>query len=86
MRYDQQVVSKHASQPLSQTTFWAYLILVTQKLQVIRGHCTYRMSALLSEMSIFCVRAGSLIQMVSYTLEHASQSLSDKSFLHIQCT
>ena len=31
--------------------------LVTQKLQVICGHSTYRMTAILSKMSIFCVRA-----------------------------
>ena len=61
------------------------LTLVTQKLQVV-CRCTYRMTALLSEMSIFCVRAGCEVQMTSYTSNNASQSPSDKPFLLIQCT
>ena len=34
------------------------LTLVTRKLRAVRRHSTYRMTALVSEMSIFCVRAG----------------------------
>ena len=58
------------------------LRLVTQKLQIVCGHFTYQMTVLLSEMSIFFVRAGCEIQMASYASKHALQSLSDKSFLH----
>ena len=73
------------------TTFWCdvlcILALVTRKLQVIVcGHSTQRMTALLLEMSIFCVRAGCEIRMASYASKHTLQSLSDEPFLHIQCT
>ena len=57
--------SKHALQPLFNWDF-CVLILVTQKLQVACGHFTYRMAALLLEMSIFCIRAGCQIQLASY--------------------
>ena len=60
------------------------LTLVTRKVQVVYGRSIYRMTALLSEMSIFCVRAGFEIQMANYASKHASQSLSDKLFLSIQ--
>ena len=59
------------------------LTLVTQKLQVICGHSTYRMTAILSEMSIFCVRAEFEKQKASYASKHTLQSLSDKPFFHI---
>ena len=53
------------------TTFrydiWCMLTLVTRKLQVVCGHSTYQMTALLSEMPSFCVRAGCEIRMASYT-------------------
>ena len=52
-------------------------------IQVLCGCSTYRITALLSEISIFCVRAGGEIRMVSYTSIHESQSLSEKPFLHI---
>ena len=42
------------------------------------------MTSLLSEMSVFCVRAGCETRIVSYASKHASQSLSDKPFLPIQ--
>ena len=54
------------------------LTLVNQKLQVVCGCSTYRMTALLLEMYIFHVRAGCEIWMVSYASKYASQSLSDK--------
>ena len=37
------------------TTFWEYL---SRKLYIVCGRFTHRTTALLSEMSIFCVRAG----------------------------
>ena len=63
---------KHASQPLPDTAFCGYLTLVTQKLQFVCGRSTYQMTALLSEMYIFCVRAGCETWMVSYASKHAS--------------
>ena len=36
-------------------TFCTYLTLITQKLQVVCGHCKYGMTALILEMTIFCV-------------------------------
>ena len=42
----------------SDTTFYAYLQSVNSKtIQVLCGSSTYRMTALLSEVSIVCVRA-----------------------------
>ena len=60
------------------------LKLITQKLQVIHvhGHSTYRMTTLLVEMSIFRVIIKCEIQLVSYGSKHASQSLSNKPFVH----
>ena len=55
-------------------------ILVTQKLQVVCRCSTYPMTPLLSEMSIFCVRAEFETQMASYASKHASQSLFDNPF------
>ena len=66
--------------------FLCVLTLVTRKLLVVCGRSTYRMTALLSDMSTLCVRAGCKIRMVSYASKHALQSLSDKPFLRIQCT
>ena len=40
------------------------------------------MTALLSEMSFFCVRGGCEIQLASYGSKHAWQSPSDKQFVH----
>ena len=59
------------------------LTLVTRKLQAVCGRFTYRMTALLLEMSIFCGRAGCEIWMASYASKHASQSPFDKPFLRI---
>ena len=53
---------------------------ITQKLQVIRRHSTYPMTALLSEMSIFCIRAGCKIRMASYASKHSWQSSSETPF------
>ena len=70
------------------TTIFQYNILCiltlgAWKLQVVYGHSTYRITALLSKMPIFCVRAGCEIRMVSYGSKHAQQSFSDKPFVHI---
>ena len=56
------------------------LTLVTREVQLVCGRFTYRMTALLSDMYIFCVRAGIEIQVVSYASKHASQSLFDRPF------
>ena len=49
------------------------LTLVTQKLQDIYKRCTYWMTALLSEISIFCVRAGWEIWLMSYGSKNSLQ-------------
>ena len=57
------------------------LILVTRELQVIVcGRFTHRMTALLMEMYIFCVRAGFEIRIASYAFKHASQSHANRPF------
>ena len=67
------------------TTFWydilCVLTLVTRKPHAVYKHSAYWMTALLSEMSIFCVRAGYEIWMASYASKRISQSLSDKPFV-----
>ena len=55
--------------------------LITRKLLVVYGRCTYRMTALLSEMSIFCVRAGCVIRMASYGSKHSLLFFSNKPFV-----
>ena len=60
------------------------LTRITRKLQVVCRHATYWMTALLSKMFIFFVRAGCEIWMASYVSKHALQSLSDKPLLCIQ--
>ena len=57
--------------------------LVTRKLQVVCGHFTYRTTALLSEMYIFCVRARFEIRMAIYSSKHGLESLFDKPFVRI---
>ena len=61
------------------TTFWydilCVITLITQKLQVICGFFTYGMTALHSELSIFCVRVGCGIRMAGYASKDTSQSL-----------
>ena len=52
------------------------LTLVTRKLQVVCGSFTYRTTALLSDIYIFCVRARCEMRMVIYASKHASESLS----------
>ena len=54
------------------------LTLVTQKLKVVCRRSTYQMTALLSEIYIFCVRAECEIWIASYASKHASQSISEK--------
>ena len=61
-------------------TIVCVLTHITQKLQVVYGHPAYRITALLSEMPIFWVRAACEIRLVSYGYKHASQSLSNKPF------
>ena len=61
VRHDRQLSygSKHASQ-LFPMRYFAPTKHITRKLQVVFGRCTYRTTALLTEISIFrtCVRAG----------------------------
>ena len=59
------------------------LTLITWKLQVVCRRSTYWTTVLLSNMSIFCVRVGREISMVSYASKHALQYLSDKPFVCI---
>ena len=59
------------------------LTLVTRKLQVVGGRFTSRTIALLSEMYIFCVRAGCEIRMAIYASKHASEFLSYKQLVRI---
>ena len=58
-------------------------ILVTWKLQVVYGPSTSWMTALLSEMPIFCIRAGYAIWLASYGSKHVSQCLSGKQFVRM---
>ena len=83
-RYNQQVMD-----PKHITTSFQYSILcvlthITLTLQDmhVHGHSTYWMAALLSEMSISCVRSGCKILQVSYGSKHTSQCLFDKAFAH----
>ena len=66
------------------TTFPYYILfvltLITRKVQVICRRSAYQMTALLSEMFIFCVRVGWEIRMVNYASKHTLQSLFDKAF------
>ena len=52
------------------------------KLQVMDGSAVYRMTALLSEVSIFYVRAGCEVWFRSYGSKYTSQSRFDKPFVH----
>ena len=73
-------------QTLNATTFWYDILcivtLITLKLQVLYGHCTYWMTPVLLDMSIFCVRAGQEIQLASYGSKHALQCHFDKPYMH----
>ena len=51
------------------------LTLLTWKVQVVYGCCTYQMTPLVFEISIFCIKAGCKIQLVSYASKHALQCL-----------
>ena len=57
------------------------LTLVTRKLQVVCRRSRYRMTVLLSKMSIFCLSTRCEIRMARYASKHSLQSLSDKPFL-----
>ena len=59
--------------------------LYTRKSKTTGRKLTFsnRMTALLSAMSIFCIRAGCKIQMASYASKHALQSLFDKLFVRM---
>ena len=59
MRYDRWVMDLNMHHTLFMIQHLCVLTLFTQKLQVVHGCCTYRMTALLSKMSIFCIRAWS---------------------------
>ena len=72
--------SKHRTQPPSNTPFCAYLTLVTQKLHVKFWCSRYWMTALRSEMSIFCVKGRCKILVAKYASKCASQSLSISHF------
>ena len=53
------------------------LTLITPKVQVVYEHSTHRTTALLSEMTIFIVRAGWETWLPSYGSKYASECLSD---------
>ena len=67
---------------LETTLRYIVLTLVTRKQQVVFGRSTYYFTI---GNVYFCVKAGFEIQLVSYASKQASQSLSDKSFVRIQC-
>ena len=71
--------SKHITVS-SQYHILCALTLITRKLQDVYKHSTYWMTALLSEMTIFWVRAGCGIRLVSYGLKHVLQSLFNVTF------
>ena len=48
----------------------------------VYGCYTYQTTAPLSEISVFCVRAGCKIQLASSSSKNISQSLFDKPFVH----
>ena len=58
------------------------LMFITWKLQVVYGCTTYRTTAPLSVVSIFCVRAGCEVRLASYGSKYAWQCLYDKPFVH----
>ena len=86
VRYSRRVMDPNTYRNTLRYVVLCVLTLVTRKLQVVCRRSTYRRTALLSQMSIYCVRAGFEIQMASYASKHASKSLSDKPLLHIQCS
>ena len=61
--------------------FVGILRRVTRKLQVIYKCCTYWMTALLSVISIFSIRAGCQIPLASYGSKHSLQFLFDEQFV-----
>ena len=77
VRYNQRVMDPNTHR----TTFWCDI------LWVLSTGCKWTfdiwMTALLSEMSIFCVKAGCETPLMSYAFQHTSQCLSEKTFVHI---
>ena len=84
VRYDRWVMESNTHRNLFQYNIYTVYILtlVTWKIQVLYKRCTYWMTALLSGVPIFCVRAGCEIGLVSYGSKHSLQFLSDQWFVH----
>ena len=62
-------------------TIFCVLTCIARKLQVVYGHSRYQTTALLSEMSIFWVRAPCEIWLASYGSKCTSLSLSKMPFM-----
>ena len=78
-RYDRRVMSPNTERKY-------FLVQHFVRSYTRNSNTTCRMvTALLSEMSIFRIRAGWKIPIARYVSENASQSLSDRTFLRIQC-
>ena len=79
------IIGKLQIETLNSTSFrhdmLHILTLITPKLQVVCRGCIYRTTALLSEMSLFCVRSKCEIWMTIYGSENGLQSLSDGRFV-----
>ena len=77
-------IGKLCIQTRNATTFQynilCVLTLVTQKLQVVCWSSRYRMTAVLMEMSIFCVRGGCKILTVRYASKCSPQFLPISHF------
>ena len=58
------------------------LTLITRKVQAIYRRYTHQMTAVLSEVSVFCLKAGCKIRLVGYGSKHSSQFFSYKPFVH----
>ena len=70
-RYNRCVMDPNTYHNLFPIRHLCVLTLVTWKLQVIYEHCTYRITALLLQISIVCVWAGCEIPLVSYGSKHS---------------
>ena len=80
VRYDWWVIDQNTHPTSFRYEILCILALITQKVQVMYGRCTYQMTPLLSNTSSFCARGGCGIRMVSYGSKHTSRSLSAKPF------
>ena len=77
MRYGQWVMDPNTYSNHFPIRYFVHIFtLVTGKLQVVCGRSTYRLTALLFEMSIMWVRAGYEIWMASNASKHTLQSFS----------